>query len=125
MIRNTLLLLLASATIAVAQAADKGKTVYTEQADGSVKVLRMHDNGQVAEEGTYLNGRPEGRWQTWDIDGNKTAEINYREGKRHGEFRTYDRNNGIVTELAYTNGHLMSTDRWRRDSNFASTSPVK
>lgn len=125
MIRNTLLLLLASATMAVAQAADKGKTVYTEQNDGTVKMVRTHDNGQVAEEGTYLNGRPEGRWQTWDANGNKTAEINYREGKRHGEFRIYDRNNGTVTELAYANGQLTNTDRWRKDANFASTNAVK
>jgi antitoxin component YwqK of YwqJK toxin-antitoxin module len=125
MYRNTLIMLLASATMAVAQGSDKGKTVYTEQTDGTVKMVRMHENGQVVEEGTYLNGRPEGRWQTWDADGNKTAEINYHSGRRHGEFRSYDRNNGTVIELAYSNGQLMTTDRWRKDANYASTSTVK
>lgn len=103
----------------------KVKCSYEKVDAQTVRMVRFHENGQLAEQGQYRNGRPDGRWQTWEADGTKTSEINYQNGVRHGEFRVYDRSNGSVTEIVYAAGKLTSANKWMKDTNFASNAVVK
>lgn len=103
----------------------KVKCSYEKVDAQSVRMTRFHENGAVAEQGQYRNGKPDGRWQTWEVDGAKTSEINYQNGVRDGEFRVYDRANGTVTEIVYAAGKPTSANKWMKDSNFASNAVAK
>lgn len=86
-----------------------------------VKVTHYHDNGAVRETGYFLNGTPDGQWETFDRNGMKTAELNYRDGKRHGEFRMWDSFADTYIELQYAEGALVNGNKWVKEAGFAAS----
>lgn len=86
-----------------------------------VRVTHYHANGQVSETGYFLNGTPDGKWETYAENGVKTAELNYRNGKRHGEFRVWDAYTDSYIEMQYADGDVLAANRYVKEAGFAST----
>jgi antitoxin component YwqK of YwqJK toxin-antitoxin module len=96
------------------------KSVYLQKGN-RIQVTHYHLNGAVSESGYFLNNVPDGKWETFADNGDKTAEINYKKGKRHGEFRTWDAFTDSYLEMQYADGAMISANRWVKESGFAAT----
>ena len=46
-------------------------------------------NGQLWTEGTYVNGKLEGKWITFYDNGQRWIEGNHKNGQRYGEWKFY------------------------------------
>lgn len=94
------------------------ESVYTPEGN-RIHVKHYHENGQVRETGYFAGTTPDGKWETFDENGNKTAELNYRNDKRHGEFRVWDGFTDSYTEVKYKDGAILAADRYVREAGFA------
>lgn len=94
------------------------KSTYVQKR-GLVEVTHYYENGTIRETGSFKNGIPEGKWQTFAENGQKTAELNYKNGKRHGEFRIWDLYTHTYTEINYADGQALATNKWVRSDDFA------
>lgn len=103
------------------EAIDKGTTSTYVQEGKYIRVMHFHANGTVRETGVFLNNVPDGKWETFAENGDKTAEINYKDGKRHGEFRTWDAYTDSYLEVQYAKGATMSANRWVKEAGFAAS----
>jgi antitoxin component YwqK of YwqJK toxin-antitoxin module len=45
-----------------------------------------YKNGQLRRKGSYSNGRISGKWEFWDIHGNKTVEAHYENDALNGTY---------------------------------------
>ena len=99
---------------------DNGK-VRSEyvQAGKQVQVVHYYENGNIREKGFFKNGTPDGKWEAFDADGKKVAELNYHNGKRHGEFRSWDAYAYTYVEVEYRNGEMLSANKYLKDRDFA------
>ncbi len=96
------------------------KSAYVQEGN-RIHVIHFHLNGEVRESGYFRNDVPDGKWETFAENGEKTAEINYKHGKRHGEFRTWDAFSDSYLEMQYADGAVISANRWVKESGFAAT----
>lgn len=94
------------------------KTEYVKK-DGLVLVTHYYPSGAVKETGAFKNEIPEGKWETFAENGDKTAELNYVDGQRHGEFRVWDEYANAYIEMAYVNGEAMTAKRYVKQTEFA------
>ena len=63
------------------------------------------DNGQKEEEGTYKNGKREGKWTTWSPNGKESSELIYKDGEPWDGLDTFWLMNGNKwRELTYKDG---------------------
>ncbi len=96
--------------------------ISQEVTNGREFTVFYHENGMVSSEGYLLDGKPDGYWKTYYVDGTLKSEgnrkdfeldslwlfydesgrisleINYKEGKKHGERVTYHADE-IVREM--------------------------
>ncbi|RDV39880.1 hypothetical protein DV096_04780 [Bradymonadaceae bacterium TMQ3] len=63
--------------------------------------MRVHPNGQIAEEGEYLNGARVGLWTEWHTNGEPSCEGEYDEGSRVGAWIRWTRNGLEASVVSY------------------------
>lgn len=63
-----------------------------------------HDNGQLEEEGHYVNGKEEGLWKGYYENGQLEYIENYKNGVEHGESIEYYENGQIASKGQFKNG---------------------
>lgn len=63
-----------------------------------------YTNGEIQEEGVYVNGQKEGAWTTWYPDGQKRSEDFYQSGFRNGDHFFW-----------YKNGNMMEQGKYKRE----------
>ncbi len=61
-----------------------------------------HANGQVHEQGLYLNGKMHGEWTVWDEHGRQRGRQQYVDGRRHGQWTAWHPNGRIARRWQYT-----------------------
>ncbi|MDC0009277.1 nicotinic acid mononucleotide adenyltransferase [Winogradskyella sp.] len=80
-----------------------------------IDVTYYHDNGAVSQTGTYtLDGKLQGEWLSYDIDGNKNIAANYDNGKKVGKWFYWT--DKTLTEVDYTNNAIASINEWQKGS---------
>lgn len=67
------------------------------------KFTLWYINGQLKEESSYLNGELNGKKVTWYENGQKEKEINYVNGKKEGKAFTWYKNGQQETEMELSN----------------------
>lgn len=72
---------------------------------------QFHPNGQLATEGTYLNGRKEGVWTTWFSNGQQKSEGAYECGRETGEWKTWHTNGELASSGVFGSGQRIG--EWR------------
>jgi antitoxin component YwqK of YwqJK toxin-antitoxin module len=65
-----------------------------------------YENGQLSQEGNYLNGKAEGLWRLWHENGQLSLEGNYLNGKAEGLYRLWHENGQLSEEGNYLNGKV-------------------
>ena len=71
---------------------------------------RLHENGQVAAEGAYLDGKLQGEWKTWYPDGKLRTVGEFHEGVRTGKWQLFHPNGQLAGEGRYRLG--MRDRKW-------------
>lgn len=77
-----------------------------------------HENGQIAQKGTYKDNKLHGEWVAYDIKGNKIAIGKYSEGIKTGKwfFWTEER----LSEVDYLQNTIASVTHWKNDEMLVS-----
>ena len=84
-----------------------------------VKATYYHDNGVVAQTGHFtLDGKLQGEWKSYDVNGKKTAIGNYDKGQKVGKwfFWTADR----LSEVDYAASKITGVNEWKQTTKVVS-----
>lgn len=79
-----------------------------------VKATYYYDNGQVQQEGYFLDGKLEGTWIAYDVTGNKISIGEYDNGMKTGKWFFW--NNETLSEVDYTHSRIASVKNWKQDA---------
>jgi antitoxin component YwqK of YwqJK toxin-antitoxin module len=89
--------------------AQRQEPVY--KIDGErVKVTLYHENGNIAQSGSYLNGKLDGEWIMFDTSGEKLAIGHYADGKRQGKWFFWQQDG--LKEVDFTNNQVAQVVKW-------------
>ncbi|NNG09812.1 MAG: nicotinic acid mononucleotide adenyltransferase [Arenibacter sp.] len=81
------------------------------QQDGDVlKATYFHDNGEVSQEGQFLNGKLHGEWKMYDVDGKKIAMGEYVDGKKSGKWFFWE--GKMLKEVDFVNSKIANVTQW-------------
>jgi antitoxin component YwqK of YwqJK toxin-antitoxin module len=72
--------------------------------DGTFEGKHNFQNGKLLSEGKYKNGKREGKWTQYFVDGLVSAEYNYVDGEFHGEQTEFFRSGKKNSVSWYKNG---------------------
>ena len=72
-----------------------------------IDVTYYHDNGVVSQTGAYtLDGKLQGKWLSFNVQGEKTVSANYDNGNKVGKWFYW--NNETLKEVDYSNNTIAS-----------------
>ncbi|WP_405385082.1 toxin-antitoxin system YwqK family antitoxin [Maribacter sp. LLG6340-A2] len=89
--------------------------VFEKEGD-LVKATYFHANGEIAQQGYFLNEKLEGEWKMYDEQGEKIAVGNYDNGLRTGKWLFWE--GDILKEVNFDNNKIASV------TNAKTKSPV-
>ena len=85
--------------------------VSLEKKGDLVEATYYHDNGQVAQTGTFKNEKLHGVWKKYDQDGNKIAVGTYDNGKKVGKWFFWSGTS--LKEVDYTDNAVANVSEWK------------
>ena len=77
------------------------------------KVFRFHENGQMARETSWKEGKQDGLGVTWYENGQKKSEGNYKDGKKDGVWTQWHESGRKSMESHYKDGVGSDIKAWR------------
>jgi antitoxin component YwqK of YwqJK toxin-antitoxin module len=96
-----------------------GLVAYGQEAESKLeKVGKLvektvyHENGQVAQTGYLLNGKPHGQWLQYDDTGKKIAVGRYDEGVKQGRWMFWSE--GSLTEVEFEKNIIKNVKKWNK-----------
>lgn len=91
--------------------------------NGLIEATLYHDNGAVAQTGYYTkDGKLQGEWVSYDINGKKTAEAYYYKGAKVGTWTFYHED--TMKKVSYTDSKIAKVETWEYvDSRVVSNKP--
>jgi antitoxin component YwqK of YwqJK toxin-antitoxin module len=89
-------------------------TPKLEAVGNLVKATYVYDNGQVKQVGFYENGKLQGKWVSYDVNGKKTAVAEYNKGQKVGKWFFW--NNSVLSEVDYSDNRVASVKNWKEDA---------
>lgn len=92
----------------------QNKTPQLEEIDGMVKATYFYENGKVEQVGFFKDGKLEGKWISYDADGNKRAMAEYENGVKIGKWFYW--NNALLMEVDYADNKVAAVKNWRSES---------
>jgi antitoxin component YwqK of YwqJK toxin-antitoxin module len=78
-----------------------------------VEVTRYYDDGNIREVGTYMDGKPQGKWTEYYVDGNVKTEAYYNAGEKTGTWFVYTQDGAALYELVYVDNSLAESHKWK------------
>ena len=78
-----------------------------------VKATFYYDNGQVKQEGNYLNGKPNGKWVSFNEDGSKQAIGEYNNGVKTGKWFFWSES--TLNEVDFSDSRIAEVKKWSKD----------
>jgi antitoxin component YwqK of YwqJK toxin-antitoxin module len=70
-------------------------------------VTSFYENGQIATEEVYVDGKKQGKSLGWHENGQQKLEVNYVDGKEQGMAITWDKNGQKTLELNFLDGEIV------------------
>ena len=84
--------------------------------DGKVEATYYYDNGVVKQHGFFnKDGKLEGTWTSYDINGKKTAVGNYENGKKVGKWFFWS-SDQTLAEVDYKGQKVDNVNVWKKSS---------
>ncbi|AOZ98875.1 MULTISPECIES: toxin-antitoxin system YwqK family antitoxin [Flavobacterium] len=85
-----------------------------EAVGNKVKATYFHENGKVQQTGFFKNGKLEGKWTSYDQDGNKLAIAEYNNGEKVGKWFFWK--DSTLSEVDYSNNQIASVKNWKKEA---------
>jgi antitoxin component YwqK of YwqJK toxin-antitoxin module len=79
-----------------------------------LKATYFYENGQVQQEGFFVNGKLEGYWVAFNEDGSKKSSGFYKEGVKVGKW--FFANDSSVAEVNFSNNTVASVVNRKQES---------
>ena len=97
----------------------KSITYHKKTRNGIEKVKEeiYHENGQKEGEGTFKDGKREGKWSGWYENGQKEGEGTFKDGKLEGLVTGWYENGQKNSEQLFKDGDLISEKEWNEDGS--------
>lgn len=77
-----------------------------------IEATLFHENGIVSQEGQYtLDGKLQGKWISYDVNGNKTAVAQYNKGEKVGTWYFYKGDE--LKEVKYAENKVAQVTTWK------------
>lgn len=113
-----LLLCLAMFFGGMVTAQEKNVKKELRQKGDLIEATFYHDNGQIAQQGTYKNHKLHGEWIAYDVEGNTIAIGNYSEGVKTGKW--FFLNEDVLSEVDYEQNAIASVNQRKNDKGLVS-----
>jgi antitoxin component YwqK of YwqJK toxin-antitoxin module len=84
-----------------------------EVVDSMVKATYYFDNGQVKEEGFYLEGKLHGKWVSYTESGIKQTIGEYESGSKVGKWFFWNENS--LNEVDFSNSRIAEVKTWSKE----------
>ena len=91
----------------------QNKTPKLEEVNGLVKATYYFDNGQIQQEGFFKDGKLDGKWISYDVNGNKKAIAEYNNGQKTGKWFFW--NDKSLSEVDYSNSAVAAVKTWNKE----------
>ncbi|MCK0131408.1 toxin-antitoxin system YwqK family antitoxin [Flavobacteriaceae bacterium F08102] len=115
--RDTITILQKVAVADIEIRSQEGLVFYENQPFTGV-VTEYYDNGQLAKETSYFQGKKEGSFRKWFDTGIKSYEATYLEGRLNGVAKSWWKNGKIRSEAQYEYGIANGIQRqWYQSGN--------
>jgi antitoxin component YwqK of YwqJK toxin-antitoxin module len=115
------LMIIAVMMLGVVAMAQEVKPTFEKMEDGVVKATYFHDNGTVAQTGTFLNNKRHGEWISYSADGQKTAKAEYKNDRKAGKWFFWS--NDQLTEVDYSENAIVAVNTWVNKEPVATNRP--
>jgi len=86
---------------------------HFEQDGAMLKATYFHENGEVAQQGYFLNGNLHGNWVMFDQQGNKMASGTYLQGEKSGKWFFWKAE--LLHEVDYAANRIVQVREWSRN----------
>ncbi|WP_296314699.1 toxin-antitoxin system YwqK family antitoxin [Winogradskyella sp. UBA3174] len=121
---NKRILFLFALLISVTSFAQQERQLELNKDTNLIDVTYYHDNGVVSQTGAYtLDGKLQGEWLSYDIEGKKSISANYDNGKKVGKWFYWT--DKTLREVDYTNNAIASVNEWQKDTKTSVASSNK
>lgn len=85
-----------------------------EVVDNMVKATYFYENGQVKEQGFYLDGKLHGKWISYNQDGTKQTIGEYDKGQKTGKWFFWNENS--LSEVDFNKSKINDVKKWSREA---------
>jgi antitoxin component YwqK of YwqJK toxin-antitoxin module len=85
-----------------------------EQDGYLVKATYYYDNGQIQQQGHFKDGKLEGQWVAYDLNGNKKSIGEYKSGEKTGKWFFW--NDKSLSEVDYSRSRVSEVKSWKQDA---------
>ncbi|MCG9791705.1 toxin-antitoxin system YwqK family antitoxin [Flavobacterium algicola] len=92
----------------------QAKQPKLEAVGNAVKASYYYDNGQLMQEGFFIEGKLHGEWISYDDKGNKTAIATYDKGQKVGKWFHWSQSS--LNEVDYSGNRIAYVKNWKRDA---------
>lgn len=79
-----------------------------------VKATYYYENGQVQQTGFFKDGKLEGQWVSYDVNGVKKSVGEYSGGAKTGKWVFFSENN--LAEVNYKNNKIENVKNWKAEA---------
>lgn len=84
-----------------------------EVVDQMVKATYYHDNGQIKEQGFYLDGKLHGKWVSYNEDGTKSTIGEYDKGRKVGKWFFWS--DASLNEVDFNDSRVAEVKKWSKE----------
>tara|TARA_B110000240_G_C13381472_1_gene402730 strand:- start:296 stop:913 length:618 start_codon:yes stop_codon:yes gene_type:complete len=75
------------------------------------------ENGEIEQEGFYINGKEVDLWKFYHENGNLHSEYNFVDGKKDGPFKEYNLNGNLMEKGVMKNNEVSETEHFDEEGN--------
>ncbi|VXB33976.1 Membrane-binding protein [Flavobacterium sp. 9AF] len=79
-----------------------------------VKATYFYENGQIKQEGSYLDGKLHGKWISYNLDGSKQAMGEYEKGQKTGKWFFWS--DKALNEVDFANSRIAEVKKWSKEA---------
>jgi antitoxin component YwqK of YwqJK toxin-antitoxin module len=85
-----------------------------EVVDQMVKATYYYENGQVKQQGLYLDGKLHGKWIAYNEDGTKQSIGEYNKGAKVGKWFFW--NEDTLNEVDFDDSRIAEVKKWSKEA---------
>ncbi|MEM0542524.1 membrane-binding protein [Flavobacterium sp. j3] len=85
-----------------------------EQEGKLVKATYYYENGKIQQQGYFKDGKLDGQWVSYDVNGNKSSIAEYSNGQKTGKWFFWS--DKSLNEVDYTESRIANVKSWKQDA---------